>query len=120
MDRITLTEQQTSFLSSLRESLGIQPGDPVQEGNNVVQDDNLRVDDAWDIWVVGGAYGIIYAYIPAWDEGDERVHFPIDVVPYVTDRAGPDGQTMPLFDPPPVEEEPPVDEGGEGGEGGGP
>lgn len=102
MDRLTLTTEQAAFVAAKRAELGVQPGDPIQAGTNLVQDDTIRINDSWTIYVVCGDAGVIGAYVPEWDNmpGNVEPHFycPIDVGDDVTDRAGPDGQTMPIYD----------------------
>lgn len=76
------------------------PADPVVTGSNVVVRDTLNVDNAWDVYVIGGDGVSPNCYVPAW--GGLIMY--IDLMAYVTDRAGPNGETMPVIVPP--EEEP--------------
>lgn len=94
MERLELTPEQQALVDNWREELNIQPNDIVQEGTNLVVDDHLQVDNSWKVVVLGGASGCVASYVPEW--GDFWI--PIDLVDYVTDRAGPNGQTMPIFD----------------------
>lgn len=97
MERIVLTpeEQTTVDEFKLRYPYFDEDG-LIYEGSNLVVDDHLRVDDQWDCVVLGGEGGLVWSYVPAW-----ALSLPIDLVPYVTDRIGPAGETMPIFDPPP-------------------
>lgn len=94
MDRLTLTTEQAAFLAAYRSQNGVNPADTVQEGTNLVVDDHLRIDGSWNCIAVRGASGVVDIYVPEW--GD--FIFPCDVVPWVTDRAGPNGETMPIMD----------------------
>lgn len=94
MERLQLTSTQQAFVDTSRTELSIQPNDVVQEGTNLVVDDHLQVDNSWFVVVIGGASGCVASYMPTW--GDFWI--PIDLVNYVTDRAGPNGETMPIFD----------------------
>jgi hypothetical protein len=69
----------------------------VYEGSNLVVGDQLEVDHAWRGEVLGGEGGLVWFIIPAWG----APIFPIDLVAYVSDRIGPNGETMPILDPPP-------------------
>lgn len=94
MDRIVLTPEQQAIVDAKRIELNVQPGDPIQEGTNLVQGDSIRVNDSWDVFVVCGESGVVGSFVPAWD----NFYCAIDLVESVTDRAGPNGETMPIFD----------------------
>lgn len=95
MDRIVLTPEQQTKIDEFKDSYEFfDPDGQIYEGSNLVVDDNLQVDNSWEGVVLGGEGGLVWFYVPAWD-----LILPIDLVNYVTDRAGPDGQTMPIFDP---------------------
>jgi hypothetical protein len=95
MERIVLTPEEQTTVDAFKERYPyLDPDGLIYEGSNLVVDDNLRVDDQWDCWVLGGEGGLVWSYVPAW-----ALTLPIDLVPYVTDRIGPAGETMPIFDP---------------------
>ena len=95
MERITLSPEQQSYLDSERTNAGAAVGDPVVSGTTLVVDSHLEVDHAWRCVVVGGASGDApVVYVPEW--GD--FVFPCDLLPYVTDHAGPNGEGMPIYD----------------------
>lgn len=95
MERIVLTSEEQTTVDAFKERYPYLDEDGlIYEGSNLVVDDNLRVDDQWDCWVLGGEGGLVWSYVPLW-----ALTLPIDLVPYVTDRIGPAGETMPIFDP---------------------
>lgn len=94
MERLQLTPEQQTFVETSRAELSIQPNDVVQEGTNLVVDDHVQVDNSWLVVVIGGASGCVASYMPDWGQ----FWIPIDLVDYVTDRIGPNGETMPIFD----------------------
>jgi hypothetical protein len=107
MERIAVTPQTDTAISDFKASHGAFD-EEVYKGSNLVPDDHLQIDTSWQGVVLGGEGGLVWFCIPDW--GD--IIMPIDLVNYVTDRAGPNGETMPIFDPPDEEEE---TVGGEGG-----
>ena len=94
MQRLVLTQSQHDQIDAKRTELGVQPTDVVVEGSNLVPDDNLRVMDTFDVWVIGADSGLISSYVPDYD-----MILPFDIIDHITDRAGPNGETMPIFDP---------------------
>lgn len=97
MDRHTLTPTQQAGIESWmseKASDTLNPLSPDVPGTNLVYLDQLEIDHAWWLVVLGGGNGLVYAYVPDWD-----VFFNIECVDYVTDRAGPNGETMPVIDP---------------------
>jgi hypothetical protein len=70
----------------------------VYEGSNLVIGDQLEIDHAWRGEVLGGETGLVWFVIPAWG----APIFPIDLIDYVSDRIGPNGETMPIFDEPEI------------------
>jgi hypothetical protein len=98
MDRITLTPDQQTLIDEFKASYPyFDPGGNIYTGSNLVVDDDLQIDNSWEGVVLGGEGGCVWFYVPAWD-----LILPIDLINYITDRAGPDGQTMPVFDVPEI------------------
>jgi hypothetical protein len=97
MDRLVLTtEQQTKVDAWLADKATdtLNPMSADVPGTNLVFDDHVEVASSWKCICFGGGNDAVYAYIPDWD-----LFFSIDLVDAVTDRAGPNGQTMPIIDP---------------------
>lgn len=95
MDRLALTTEQQAEVDAFRLENSVQTSDPVVEGTNLVVDDHLEVDNSWKVVVLSGdGGGAVNSYIPEWG----GLIIPIDLVDYVTDRAGPNGETMPIYD----------------------
>jgi hypothetical protein len=95
MNRLVLTPEEQAAVDDYRTVNNVQPTDTVVDGTNLVIDDHLRVDNAWDVAIVGGTGMFVIAIIPAWG----GMILEIDLLNFVTDRAGPNGQTMPIYDP---------------------
>lgn len=95
MERIVLTTEQQATADDFKDTYPyFDPDGNIYTGSNLVVDDDLRIDNSWEGVVLGGEGGCVWFYVPAWE-----LILPIDLIDYVTDRAGPDGQTMPIFDP---------------------
>ena len=99
MDRYTITPEEQTILDDLRTEWGVQMTDVVVPGSNLVVDDHIEVDHAWKIAIIGpGQDGSIDCLMLEW--GD-MVLRNFDLFEYISDRAGPDAQTMPVTDPEP-------------------
>lgn len=100
MDRLPLTPEDDAAIADWKVNNTPEALDPVQLGTNLVVDDHVQVDNAWSAVVLGGD-GIAgtYSYIPEWG----GLTLNIVLSDYITDRAGPNGETMPIVDPPHVE-----------------
>jgi hypothetical protein len=97
MERLTLTQtQQDSIAAWLAEKASdtLNPMTPDVPGTNLVSDDHLEIDHSWKCVVFGGGNAAVYCYVPDWD-----FFMNCDLVDYITDRAGPNGETMPVIDP---------------------
>ena len=99
MERLTLTQTQQDAVASwlaTKANDTLNPVSPDVPGTNLVPDDHLEIDGSWYIVVFGGSNGGVCSYVPAWE-----LFFDCFVCQdYVTDRAGPNGETMPIFNPP--------------------
>jgi hypothetical protein len=95
MERLTLSPEQQTIVDNWRAENNVQMSDHVVDGTNLVVDDHLQIDNSWLCVVLAGENGDgVNAFVPEW--GDFIM--PIDLVDYITDRAGPNGQTMPIYD----------------------
>lgn len=100
MDRLELTPEQQAYVDGWladKASDTLNPmvtTTPLVPDTNLVQFDQVTIDTTWPPAILLGGDGDVgtYTYIPAWDYLDNVV-----LVDSVTDRAGPDGQTMPIF-----------------------
>jgi hypothetical protein len=110
MDRLDISPEQQALIDAYKaDNAGTFDPEPAK-GTDLVADDDLEIDNSWKVRVIAGQWGCVACIVPEW--GD--VIFAINLVDYVTDRAGPNGETMPIWLPPP--EEPTEPElGGEGG-----
>lgn len=115
MERIPLTPEDDARIAAWLDEHGAELAPEVAEGSNLVQFDHIMFDSQFPVVVLGGQDGAIQSYFPEW--GGETLN--VDLIDYITDRIGPNGETMPIFDPPEEEGEPPhvehYDNGGEGG-----
>jgi hypothetical protein len=100
MERLTLTEtQQASIAAWLAEKANdtLNPMTTNMPGTNLVPDDHLEIDHNWKCVVLGGGNEVVYVYVPDWgwfSDGGLADFFDL-----VTDRAGPNGEIMPIIDP---------------------
>ena len=95
MQRLTLTPEQQTLVAEYRTANGVQSSDTVVEGTSLKVDDHLQIDGSWNCIAVRGAGGdAIDILVPDW--GD--FIFPCSVTNYITNRAGPNGETMPIYD----------------------
>lgn len=93
--RPTLSPEQLQLIADKRTELGTQPTDAPNPGTNLVQDDWVQIDNSWYAWIVAPDSGCTGSYIPDWD-----LYLSIgSLEDYISDRAGPNGETMPIFDP---------------------
>src|SRR4051812_29752044 len=118
MERLTLTEDQQAEIDAKKVELGVEPDTVVFEGTNLMPDDHVEIDDgAWYAVIVGPSTGCIMAFVPDWP-----AMFPVDFAKFISDRIGPNGETMPIWlpeEPPEEPEDPPhVEHYNNGGEGG--
>jgi len=111
MERLTISPEQQTIIDTFKAEQGSTFDPEPAEGTNLIEGDDLEVDNSWKVRVIAGQWGCVACIIPEW--GD--IILPIGLVPYITDRAGPNGETMPIYDPPDEETDNPSDEGGEGG-----
>lgn len=99
MNREQLNETQQAFVDGHRAQYNQQVGDPALDNTNLITDDHTLFQGFVAI-ILGksvAAEGCVDVYVPAWV--DWPLFFPPnDFVPYVTDRAGPNGETMPIVD----------------------
>lgn len=99
MDRVVLTPEDQAIIDAWKTEHGTTPTDLVLPDTNLVVDDHLRMVDAFNVVALGnepGGYAWSYAWgaiFPLWLGQDCED---------VTDRAGPNGETMPIFVPPPA------------------
>ncbi len=101
MERLIVTPETQDAIDAYKLDRGgnFDPDGNIYTGSNLVVDDHLQIDSSWSGIVVGGEGGLVHFCIPDWG----NLFLPIDLVDYVTDRAGPEGETMPIFDPVQVE-----------------
>lgn len=98
MERLTLTPEAEAEIEAKRTELGVTEETVVIEGSNLVPGDHLQIDNSWEGVVVGPESGVVCFFVPAWP-----LLFAVDIEPYITDRIGSNGETMPIFDPAPQE-----------------
>jgi hypothetical protein len=96
MERIDVTPEARAAMADFKAQnpANFDPNDLIYEGSNLVLDDHLQIDSSWQGIVFGGNGGLVWFCIPDWG----NMLLPIDLIDYITDRAGPDGQTLPVFD----------------------
>jgi len=96
MERLEVSEQTRQACDEFKSTYTqFDPDGLIYAGSNLVVDDHLQIDNSWSGVVLGGEGGAVWFCVPDW--GD--LIMPIGLVDYVTDRAGPGGQGMPIFDP---------------------
>lgn len=98
MERLELTQAQQDYVNDYRSTYTVDPQAELTEGTNLIVDDHLQVDNNWYAIILGpspDSPGCLDCYIPAWGE----FWLPLwQVEVYVTDRAGPNGEVMPVFE----------------------
>lgn len=95
MPRLSLTADDQTAIDQWRTSNGVQPSDVVVVGTNLKVDDHLEIDNSWKVVVLSGdGGGAVQSYIPEWG----GLILAIDLVDYVTNRGGPNGEAMPIVD----------------------
>jgi hypothetical protein len=106
MIRVEPTEDQQAAMDAWRSERNVPTDVVLAVGTNLIVGDLVRIVDAFDGYLVGPepGGGTVYALVPEW--GDPIIGFG-DLEDYVTDRAGPNGETMPIFDDEEEEEEEP-------------
>jgi hypothetical protein len=96
MERLEITpEQQTIMDDYAAQQTPLPSTDPVHADTNLVVGDDLEIDNSWKVRVIGGdgATGT-HCIVPEW--GNYCAN--IVLSDYITDRAGPNGETMPIRD----------------------
>ena len=111
MERLNISPEQQALIDAYKAEQGSTFDPEVAEGSNLIEGDDLEVDHSWKVRVIGGQWGCVACLIPEWGDAIMAIY----LVPSVSDRAGPNGETMPIFDPPDEEETDAPDVGGEGG-----
>jgi hypothetical protein len=116
MDRQSISPEQQGLIDAFKSEQGSTFDAEPAEGSNLIEGDDIEVDNQYKMRVIAGQWGCVACLIPEW--GDAIL--PIGLVysresTLITDRAGPNGEGMPIFDPPDEETDDPSDEGGEGG-----
>jgi hypothetical protein len=111
MERQDISSEQQELIDAFKSEQASTFDPEVAAGSNLIEGDDIEVDHLYKMRVIAGQWGCVACLIPEW--GD--CILPIGLVysresTLITDRAGPNGETMPIFDPP---DEPDV--GGEGG-----
>lgn len=97
MERLPISAEQQALIDAYKaENASTFDPEPAA-GSNIVEGDDLEVDNNWKVRVIAGQWGCVACLIPEW--GDFIMA--VDLVDYVTDRAGPAGQTLPIYDPAP-------------------
>lgn len=96
MERLNLTQEEQALIEVHRAELGTTSETVIVDGSNLKLGDHLQIDNSWEGVVVGPEAGTVSFYVPAWP-----LLFPVDLFDYITDRAGPNGETMPVTDPAP-------------------
>jgi len=95
MERLQLTTEEQTTIDDFKSTYqDFNPDGLIYEGSNLVVDDHLQIDNSWEGVVLGGQGGAVWFCIPAWG----AIILPVDLINYVTDRAGPNNETMPIFD----------------------
>jgi hypothetical protein len=93
MDRLTLTQADEAAVADTEETT--QFDEVVAEGTNLIKGDHVKIADSWDAVIIGGQQTNVWLCVPAWGS----YVGPFGGIPdYVTDRAGPNGETMPIRD----------------------
>lgn len=98
MERLQLNETQQAYAEAYWQDNNVQIGDPALEGTNLVASDHVQIDNSWYAVLLGASVsspGCVDTYIPDWGEFILPM-WQIDL--FVTDRAGPNGETMPIYD----------------------
>lgn len=96
MERLVLSPEEEGIITAWQTENASQLDPEPAAGTNIVVGDHLQVDNSWEVVVMGGLGGVVGSFIPAWG----GLCLPIDLVDYITDRAGPPpgNATMPIFD----------------------
>jgi hypothetical protein len=105
MERLTLDTEQQAYVDGYHTDHSLTPGASCNHaGTNIVIDDHLLMFDTWLCVVLGPSVdseGCLDIYTPGWGM---LFYMPVwGVEGGVNDRAGPNGQTMPVYDEPPEE-----------------
>jgi hypothetical protein len=108
MDRLDISPEQQGLIDAFKAENGGTFDPEIAGGSNIIEGDDLEVDNSWKVRVIAGQWGCVACIIPEFG----NAIMAINLIDFVTDRAGPNGETMPIYDPP-SEDEP--DAGGEGG-----
>jgi hypothetical protein len=111
MERLTISPEQQSLIDAFKQENegGFDP-EPAA-GTNLVEGDDLQIDNDWKVRVIAGQWGCVACLVPEWSNAIMQIALVEGRRTYITDRAGPNGETMPIYDPTPEEPE----AGGEGG-----
>lgn len=102
MEKIALTTEDEAAIAAWKteHDAELLPRPPaVYDGTNLVVGDHLQIDNSWKVVVLGGQDAAVQSYIPEWG----GMIMNIALVDYITDRAGPNGETMPIYDEQQVE-----------------
>jgi hypothetical protein len=95
MERLTISTQTAAVIGDFKSTYEyFDPDGLIYEGSNLVVDDHLILAEQFAGVVLGGEGGAVWFCIPDAD----NVIMPINLIDVITDRAGPNGQTMPVFD----------------------
>jgi hypothetical protein len=95
MNRLELSAETIAAIADFKASYEhFDPEGLIYPDSNLVVDDHLEIDGSWSGVVLGGEQLAVWFCVPDWG----NAMMPIDLIDYITDRAGPDGQTLPVFD----------------------
>jgi hypothetical protein len=98
MERFTLTPDDEAAISAIVNDTQnyVTNVNLIIEGTNLVAGDQVTVNDSWTAAIFAGDDGgSAWCCMPQWGS----VCLPIaDLADFVTDRAGPNGETMPIYD----------------------
>ncbi len=94
MSRLTVSPAQQALIDAFKTENASTFDPEIAAGSTLVEGDHLEIDNSWYVIAIAGQWGCVACMIPDW--GD--LILAIDLVDYVTDRAGPNGEEMPIFD----------------------
>jgi hypothetical protein len=95
MNRLTLSPEHQALIDEWRAANNVQPTDVIIPGTNAVVDDHFWLVDSFNFIVAGpGGGNTVQGLVPEW-EMFEPMMFDGEAI---TDRIGPNGETMPMQD----------------------
>jgi len=95
MDRLTLTTENEAEIAAWKAEHASELDAEVSAGSNLIADDHLQINNDWKVVVIGGQSEAVWSFMPEWPGVPPML---IDLVDFVTDRIGPNGEGLPIFD----------------------